>query len=223
MTISGFDMSQHDKQILWTPEEDAILREQYPNTHTEILVARLGRPLNGIHHRATRLGIRKDKEWVRRTASENGKRSTNAGRFRKGQTPFNKGLKGVNGSSPSRFKPGHRPQTWVPIGTERLTSEGYLERKVRDARPAHKNFVAVHVLVWEAAHGPVPKGHAVVFRDGNRSRIELDNLEMITRRELMARNTVHRYPEEIKTAIRTKARLTRVINAQEKTREKQTD
>ncbi len=69
----------------------------------------------------------------------------------------------------------------------------------------------MHVLVWEAAHGPVPKGHAVVFRDGDRANIRLDNLDLVTRRALMLRNTVHALPKPLAETIQLLGALTRTI------------
>jgi hypothetical protein len=40
----------------------------------------------------------------------------------------------------------------------------------------YRNWVAVHRLVWEQAHGPVPPGHIVVFRPG-RHTTDLDESE----------------------------------------------
>jgi hypothetical protein len=69
--------------------------------------------------------------------------------------------------------------------------------------------------VWEAAHGPVPPGHAVVFRPGRRSselaRITVDGLELITRAELMRRNTHHNLPPEVSQLIQLRGALNRKI------------
>jgi hypothetical protein len=77
--------------------------------------------------------------------------------------------------------------------------------------PPH-DWVGVHILIWEAAHGPVPTGHAVCFKDGDKAHIELDNLECIPRTELMRRNSIHKLPEELKSVIRLKAAVVRTIN-----------
>lgn len=66
-------------------------------------------------------------------------------------------------------------------------------------------------MLWEAAHGPVPAGHALAFVNGDKTDIRLDNLECISRRELMARNTVHNYPPELRQIIRLKGAITKRI------------
>jgi hypothetical protein len=83
-------------------------------------------------------------------------------------------------SAATRFKPGcltgQARHNWVPVGTERLSDDGYLERKVsEDAMPARRRWVLVHRLNWEAVHGPVPRGHALKSLDGNRMNVAAEN------------------------------------------------
>ena len=111
----------------------------------------------------------------------------------------------------TQFKPGHR-SNWMPIGSTRLI-DGYLYRKVSDVpNVVHTvNWKVEHVLIWERAHGPVPPGHALAFRNHDRTDTRLDNLECITRRALMARNTIHNLPEPLKQTVRLLGALTRQI------------
>lgn len=81
----------------------------------------------------------------------------------------------------------------------------------RDWRP-------VHVLLWEEHRGPVPEGHAIVFRNGDRTDIRLENLACISRAELMRRNTRHNLPPEINQVISLRAALVRKINNRSKAR-----
>ena len=64
----------------------------------------------------------------------------------------------------TQFKPDTRPHTWKPIGSTRLSREGYLQRKISDTGYPPKDWVGVHILMWQEAHGPLPKGFAVSFR-----------------------------------------------------------
>ena len=104
------------------------------------------------------------------------------GRFEKGREPFNKGRKGqcAPGCEKSWFKKGGFSPNRVPIGTERVARDGYLEVKYRDGHGV-RNWRAKHLFVWEAEHGPVPKGHVVIFADGDKANIALDNLILIDR------------------------------------------
>ena len=112
----------------------------------------------------------------------------------------------------TQFKPGVPSHRYMPIGSTRLI-EGYVFRKISDVPkvPYTVNWKAEHVLIWERAHGPVPRGHALVFRNGNRTDVRLDNLECLTRRALMARNSVHNLPAPLKATIQLLGALNRQI------------
>lgn len=101
-----------------------------------------------------------------------GWRTGRDGRFRPGAEPVNKGqacAPGQGGRHPNavrtQFKPGSRAgradMNWKPIGTERITREGYRERKIHDGLPMQSRWRAVHLIEWEARHGPIPPGHCL--------------------------------------------------------------
>ena len=95
-------------------------------------------------------------------------------------------MKGLNfGGKETQFKPGDMPWNYRPVGTERVSTDGYLEVKVADP----KTWKAKHRIIWEEANGPIPKGHVVIFADGDRQNVALDNLLMISQRELSVLNT----------------------------------
>lgn len=102
----------------------------------------------------------------------NGISSGLTGRFEPGHVHFNKGRKGWSapGTEATRFKAGDLPCTTKAIGWERKRTDGYVYVKVRmrPSRPdCNDNFVAKHRLIWEEAHGPIPDGHVVIFKDGD--------------------------------------------------------
>lgn len=199
----------------WSEDEEQLLTRLYPDTPMPELVARLGRDDRAIYSKARALGLRRSPEYL---ASEHAcrlRKGDNVGaehRFRPGMASWNKGKKGWQAggrSAETRFKPGNRPHTWVPIGTEQIR-DGYLWRKVTDGHGRH-DWRQVHVMLWEQNNGPVPAGFILVFRDRNKQNIQLDNLELITRAENCRRNSVHRYPPELKQAIRRLKKLKRTI------------
>lgn len=104
--------------------------------------------------------------------------------FKKGHIPANKGKKGVGGWAPTQFKKGHVPANYKPVGSERVSVDGYVEVKVANSR----KWKAKHRIVWQNANGPIPKGHVIIFADGNRQNIKLDNLLLISQRELAIMN-----------------------------------
>lgn len=118
-----------------------------------------------------------------------------------------------------RFKPGNRTSRHRPVGAQRITKDGYLQRKVSDTGYPPRDWTGEHILMWEAQHGPVPQEHVVAFRDGNRQNLRLDNLELISRADLIRRNTIHRYPPALKKAIRQAGQLRKAIR--ERRHEKQ--
>lgn len=106
------------------------------------------------------------------------------GCFKKGHIPANKGKKGwcAPGSEKGWFKKGNLPHNHVPVGTEALTSDGYLKIKV--AEPKKWRFK--HIMEWEKYNGKVPEGCMICFKDGNHYNCSIDNLMCIT----MAENAI---------------------------------
>lgn len=134
--------------------------------------------------------------------------------FKPGHQTWNKGTRFVAGgrSAETRFKPGQKPHTWNPIGHERVSDEGYLQRKMTDTGCTSRDYVAVHRLVWQEAGREIPKGYVLTFRDGDKRNFALDNLELVHRSELMKRNSLHNYPKEVAQAIQLRGALNRKIN-----------
>lgn len=212
---------------IWTPEQVELLKANYPDMCADVLALAIGCSRSAVYQKAASLGLKKSEAFYASDTAGRLDGVTGAGtRFRKGHATWNKGMKGLNhdGSKATQFKPGHRGGKAValyrPIGAERISKDGYLERKISDGFPLQKRWRAVHILNWEAVNGPLPAGHALVFRDRDKANVAIDNLELITRRELMARNTIHRLPPELKEVVNLKRALTRVINGKEKDRER---
>lgn len=210
----------------WTSEEETKLRELYPDTPMPDMAEAFARPYWSIYNKAFALGLKRSEAYL---ASEHAcrlRRDDNPGvgsRFKKGQTSWNKGVSYVAGgrSAETRFSAGTMPHNHVPVGSERVTCDGIRQRKTHDDGPPHRRWKSVHMILWEETHGPVPAGHIVVFKDRNTQNIDIGNLELVTRAENMRRNTIHRYPPELKHTIRQLGKLKRAIS--EVPREKQDD
>ena len=99
----------------------------------------------------------------------------------------------------------------VPLGTERTTGRGYRVIKTAEGGGG-KAWTFLQVVVWREHFGDIPKGFRVSFKDGNRCNCSPDNLVLVTRRQMMSRNTIHNYPPEVRDAIRTLAKLNRLID-----------
>ena len=217
----------------WTETEREEVRRRYPNEVTAEIGRDINRSVGGIYDQANKMGLRKSPEFMSRIHGSVLIRAGAASRFSAGLEPWNKGIPGSTGNHPNtrrtQFKPGRAPEearNYQPIGTLRIL-DGYLQRKITDdpALYPSRRWVAVHRLVWEAVNGPTPKGYVVVFKPGMAStdpdEITIDRVELITRAELMRRNTRHNLPPELNALISTKARLTRLITEREKRHEKQ--
>lgn len=105
-------------------------------------------------------------------------------RFKPGCLPFNKGKKGIGGWEPTQFKKGKKPHNYKPVGTERVNGEGYVDIKVADPN----KWRSKHLVVWEKENGPVPKGYVVIFGDGNRRNFDVNNLILVSRKQLAILN-----------------------------------
>jgi hypothetical protein len=201
----------------WTPSEVTRLRELYPETPTWRVAAMLGRSICAVYGMVDKLGLKKTPLYLAGPHACRLRREGDVGaatRFPKGHRPFNAGVKGWDAggrSHETRFRPGVRGTKFVPIGTERLSKDGIRQRKVSETGYPPADWKSVHVLLWEEHNGPVPEGCVVVFRNRNRADVRIDNLELVTRAELMARNTIHRYPPELKQAIKLVGKLRRTI------------
>lgn len=206
----------------WTSNEDALVRRLYADTPTAVIAKQLGRPIGSVYQRAMKLGLAKSAAYLASPAGCRLARGDHRGvstRFQPGQVPANKGLRrpgwGPGRMKETQFKPGVRQgiavRLYKPIGTERISKNGYLERKVNDDLPLQARWRAVHLLLWEAAHGPIPKGHVICFANGDKTDIRLDNLTCVPRRDLLARNSVHNLPAPLPQAIQLLGALRRQI------------
>lgn len=212
----------------WSAEEIELLEYCYEDTATAELAQLLGRPIGTVYQAAAKRGLKKSDEFMASPAACRLRRGDEVGkqyRFKPGIVPHNKGLRRP-GWAPGRmretqFRKGHKPQTWRPVNSTRYSKDGYLQLKVTDTGYSSRDWVGVHILLWEEAHGPVPASHAVCFKDGDKENIELPNLELLSRGELMRRNTIHNLPKPLVEVIMLNGALKRKIRR--KLREEQDD
>jgi len=122
------------------------------------------------------------------------------GRFQKGCLPVYAMHKGEHFSPATEFKPGQMPVSYLPVGTEKIRDDGYVWVKVADP----KAWKQKHRLIWEEVNGPVPDGQVLLFADGNKQNVNLDNLLLISRRQMPILNNkqlISSDPELTKTGI----------------------
>lgn len=113
-------------------------------------------------------------------------------RFKPGHIPDNKGKKqteymsaeAIERTKATRFKKGQRSINWRPVGSTRITKDGYIEIKVKDPNI----WKLMHRIVWEKENGQLKKDEAIVFLDGNKTNCDLSNLKKIRRKDLVRYN-----------------------------------
>lgn len=209
----------------WTEAERDEVRRRYPHERTADIARDLNRSAGAVFGEAFSMGLHKTPEFMRTIHCAQLKQAGIGHRFHAAQTPWNKGIPGSTGNHPNtqrtQFKAGRRPEearNYRPIGSLRIGKDGLLQRKITDDQSIYpsQRWRSVHRIVWEEVNGDVPRGHVVVFKPGmdttDPELITIDRVELITRAELMRRNTRHNLPEEIKELVILKYRITRAIN-----------
>lgn len=110
------------------------------------------------------------------------------GKFIKGQTPHNKGKKMpkkvYEKVKHTMFAKGNVPPNHRPVGSERISKDGYIEVKVAEPN----KWRLKQRVVYEEAKGKIPEGCTIIFLDGNKRNFDIDNLRCITRSELLYLN-----------------------------------
>lgn len=177
--VGGRYVGRHRKfsaeEITWLSENRSLVISQYH----EAFVKAFGRA--DVSAPALN-ALRKRQGW----------RTGNTGQFAKGAASWNKGkpcAPGTGGLHPNarrtQFRKGERKgranANYQPIGTERVTDEGYRQRKVHDGLPMQARWQLVQRIEWEAVHGPVPKGYALKCLDGNKLNCAPSNWSLVSR------------------------------------------
>ena len=106
------------------------------------------------------------------------------GYFKKGSTPWNKGLKGYMGANKTSFKKGTIPPNQVPIGTESITKGGYIKVKVGEPN----KWKLKQRYIYEQHYGEIPKDCNVIFADKNIRNFDINNLVLVSKAEMLILN-----------------------------------
>ena len=108
---------------------------------------------------------------------------TNRGSFKRGFIPWNKGKK--TGVKPRKYdKNGEVEWLEKPIGTESITKDGYTLIKTE----APNTWEYKQRIIWKRVNGEIPKGHVIIFADGDKTNFNLENLICVTKNELRQLN-----------------------------------
>lgn len=164
------------KQHKWTAEQRKFFKDNVKGTRFKKLQEMINKKFN------LQLTINQITGFASRNNLTNGIDMS----FKKDLIPWNKGKKGLRfpGSEKGWFVKGQDPVNYRPVGSERITRDGYTE--IKTANP--NIWKLKQRLIWEDAHGELPKNHTVVFADGNKENLEIDNLICLSREELLKMN-----------------------------------
>lgn len=188
---------QMNKGVLraYTPEQKAWVVENYPRLKLEDLTTAFNEKFQ------TNKTVQQIRSFTRNHKIHSGR----TGQFKKGQKSWNKGTKGLTSANKTSFKKGQVPHNHRPVGSERISKDGYVQVKTKEPR----TWELKHRLVWEKEAGPVPNDHVVFHKDGDKLNNSPDNLCLISRTELIRLNQMSRtddlryteLPEELKSTV----------------------
>lgn len=104
--------------------------------------------------------------------------------FKKGHVPWNKNVKGIHLSPETEFNSsvyGKAHPSWKG-GVQKMTKDCYYHWTGPNKRKRRPR------VMWEKYHGSIPEGHVIWHINGDNTDDRLENLECITRGEMMKRN-----------------------------------
>lgn len=164
---------------VYTPEVKQFISDNYKGTGHQAMADLLNE----------RFGTNYTKEQIKGYYARFKLDSGLTGQFKRGQVPVNKGTKGMFnvGGNKTSYKKGNRSFNRVPLGSERITKDGYIQTKIQDGKLQH-NWRGKHILIWEKHNGPLPDGHAIIFGDGNNRNFDINNLICVSRSQLARLN-----------------------------------
>ena len=191
------------RRYVWTDEKLEKLKALYPTTTNEELAVIFETSYQSITSAAFNYNLQKTQEHINKHRK---------GQFDGSKPVWNKGMKGllIPGSEKGFFKKGSLPHNTRHDGATsvRISKEGLPYRFVRVSQ---RNWQHESVLIWQKSNGNVPKNMVVRHKNGNTLDNSLENLELITKAEHMARNSIHQYPNELKQTIMTLSKLNKAL------------
>ena len=193
----------------------------YPNHSSKYIAELLGVSITKVYNTAWAANVKKSAEYMLTPESGRIIEPSVANQFKPGHTPHNKG-KQISAEiyekvAPTMFKRGNKPHNTKPNGTINVRADKsgrlYQYIKIKDCQ-----WELLQRYVWTQANGEIPVGSVVIFLDGNYLNCELNNLQVISRKENMARNTIQRYPAELQQIMKLTCKLKRKTNGKQQTK-----
>lgn len=167
--------------------EDEIIKLLYLEFPVKVLAELIGRSGTFVQTSLARQGLKIPRSIIKQRIQD--------ARIQSDHTPKNKGLKQkdymsaaqIKKTKATRFKKGHIPVNAIGIkdGDIRIRhiAADRGRRSYKYIRLAMGKWQELHRYNWEKAHGAVPKGQIVVFRNGDTMNCSVKNLKLISNAE----------------------------------------
>lgn len=173
------------KPTKWTDEVIQFMIENYKGKDNIELSELLNKKFN-LNTTADR--VSNIKANLKRRKGIDLRTGINRGCIKKGNVPYNKGKKmskeQYNKCKNTMFKKGNVPANHRPIGSERITIDGFVEIKVAEPN----RWKAKARVIYEKEFGTIPEGYIIIYLDGNKQNLEPNNLKAISRKENLIMN-----------------------------------
>ncbi|MEO9474159.1 MAG: HNH endonuclease [Cyclobacteriaceae bacterium] len=188
-----FAAKKLEGKSIFTDEQDEILKAKYLTLPVKALAKEIGVSATAVTTRMKHLNLIVPREIIEKRKKESC--------FQKGANPWNAGKRGIHYSRSTEFKKGNKPGNTLSDGaiTKRTQTSVKTGLKYQSwhIRVSEAKWIQLNRWMWEKYKGPIPKGHIIVFKDGNSLHCELSNLECISMSENARRN--HNYAKAAHT------------------------
>ena len=154
-------------------------------------------PLKGLARR-----FNTSEQSVARKIRKMGLHRENKTRFKKGRTPWNKGLKGLTNTSETKFKKGYKSPNKKPDGYITIRKEK--DKKVRYIK-VDGVWTRYSRYIWQQNYGNIPDNYVVRYKDDDYLNDDIENLELISTSDNLNKNrNIEKSIETLKKTLRLK-------------------
>lgn len=182
----------------YTQEQELKIKKEYLIKPVKVLARETNSSFGRIMRYLNKNNLKIPNEVIKKRIKESQKK--------KGDTPFNKGMKqkeymsiaAIEKSKETQFKKGNIPHNINKIGNgaivERKDSNGKTYKYIRIQKGVWRLLQRV---IWENENGKIPDKHLITFKNGDSLDTRIENLELTSMSEQMYRNSKLNYPKEL--------------------------
>ena len=208
---------------IWSQDELEYLKSAYSDTSSKDIAEKLGKKISSVYNKAYEFGLSKSdlyKKTIFKDVCMKACQKNTSTRWKKGHQPINKGMRWDEYMSieaqeiakQTTFKSGHLPHNTKANGeiSIRIDKRGLKNQFIRVSLA---KWIPLSHYNWIQANGPIPKGHCIIFKDKNTMNANLDNLELISQADNCRRNSIMRFPPELRSTIKALGKLKKTIKS----------